>query len=97
MTKRWSARYKMAVLEYAKGIGCNAKSYREFDVQHSTFYSWKKAFERDGAKGLIPKKPVAKSHPRQLAPEIVEKVIHLRKTYHFGPQRSLVSGSVSRS
>ena len=87
MGKRWSARYKMAVLEYAKGIGSDAKSYREFDVPRATFYSWRKAFEREGPKGLIRKKPIAKSHPRQVPPEIVEKVIHLRKTYHFGPQR----------
>jgi transposase InsO family protein len=30
---------------------------------------------------------VAVSHPRQLAPEAVEKVLHLRRTYHLGPQR----------
>ena len=87
MGKRWSTQYKTVVLEYAKGIGCDAKSYREFDVPRATFYSWRKAFEREGPKGLIRKKPVAKSHPRQLSPEIVEKVVHLRKTYHFGPQR----------
>jgi transposase InsO family protein len=87
MAKRWSARYKMAVLEYAKGIGSDAKSYREFEVSRSTFYSWRKVFEREGPRGLIPKKPVAKSHPRKLSPELVEKIIHLRTTYHFGPQR----------
>jgi len=36
---------------------------------------------------LIRKKPIARSHPKQIPPEIVEKILHLRRTYHLGPQR----------
>jgi transposase InsO family protein len=87
MGKRRSPRYKRVVLEVAEGLGSDIKSYRDFDVPRSTFYEWKKAFGREGAAGLIPKKPVAKSHPRQLSPDAVEKIIELRKTYHLGPER----------
>jgi len=48
---------------------------------------WKKAFELEGAKGLRRKKPIARSHPRQIPPEYVEKILHLRATYHLGPDR----------
>jgi hypothetical protein len=41
----------------------------------------------EGKAGLVRKKPIAKSHPRQLPPEVVDKILHLRRTYHLGPQR----------
>ena len=33
------------------------------------------------------KKPIARNHPRQIPREFVEKILHLRTTYHLGPQR----------
>lgn len=87
MGRKWKVVYKKLVLEYADLIGSDAKSYREFDVPRSTFYEWKKAFKEEGVAGLIRKKPIAKSHPRQLSPEVVEKILHLRRNYHMGPQR----------
>ncbi len=87
MGRRWSVRYKKLVLDYAEGIGSDVKSYRDFDVPKSTFYEWKKAFKGEGAVGLIPKKPIAKHHPRQLSSEVIEKILYLRSKYHFGPQR----------
>jgi len=69
MGRRWSVKYNRLVLDYAEEIGSDAKSYREFDVPKSTFYEWKKIFKENGAAGLIPKKPIAKSHPRQLSSE----------------------------
>jgi len=87
MGHRWSVRYKKVVLEVAEALGSDVKSYRDFDVPRSTFYEWKKAYKKDGAAGLIPQKPIAKSHPRQLNPEVVEKILYLRQHYHFGPER----------
>lgn len=80
-------RRKKIVLAFARNIGSDAKSYRYFEVPRSTFYRWKRAFEKEGEAGLVRKRPVARSHPRQLSPEVVEKVLHLRRTYHLGPQR----------
>jgi transposase InsO family protein len=87
MGKRWATQCKRLALEYAELSGSDAKSYRWLEVPKSTFYQWKKAYAVAGDAGLIPKRPVAKSHPRQLPSEVVEQVIHLRQTYHFGPQR----------
>ena len=80
-------RFKLVVLEYAMLIGNAAKACREFEVNRSTFYKWKKAFDQEGRPGLIRKKPIAHSHPRQLSCEAVEKIIDLRRIYHLGPQR----------
>jgi transposase-like protein len=60
---------------------------REFGIPRSTFYRWKAAYEKGGKEGLFRKKPVAKSHPRQIPADYVEKILHLRTQYHLGPQR----------
>ncbi|NIO27864.1 MAG: IS481 family transposase [Candidatus Latescibacteria bacterium] len=80
-------RRKMFIVLYARDARNIRKACQEAGVPRSTFYRWKKAFEKDGVEGLMRKKPIAKSHPRQLPPEVVEKILHLRHTYHLGPQR----------
>jgi transposase len=77
----------MAGLRYAKGIGNVLEACQDFGVPRSSFYRWKRAYEQDGIEGLTRKKPVARSHPRQIPPEYVEKILHLRTEYHLGPQR----------
>ena len=41
-------RFKLAVLDYAQGIGSLTKVCREFEVPSSTFYEWKKSFNKEG-------------------------------------------------
>ena len=41
------------VIEYARLCGNAAKACREFNVNISSFYVWKKAFELGGMGGLI--------------------------------------------
>ena len=65
------------------------KTCRHFGIPRSLFYVWRAAFERDGEAGLVNKRPVAHSHPRTTRPEVVEQVLHLRRTYHLGPKRSV--------
>lgn len=81
------ARRRFIVLEFALKSGNIAKECREFEVPRSSFYRWKKAYEAGGKDALLRKRPVAKRHPRQIPPEYVEKILHLRSTYHLGPQR----------
>lgn len=85
--KVYSVRLKRLVLELAEALGNTSKVCREWDVTRSTFYLWKKAYAKEGVTGLIPKKPIAKSHPKQLSKEVVEKILHLRRIYHLGPDR----------
>lgn len=80
-------RRKMFIVLYAKDARNIRKACQEFGVPRSSFYRWKKSYEKEGVEGLIRKKPIAKSHPRQLPPEVVEKILYLRRTYHLGPQR----------
>ena len=64
-----------------------AELCRKYGSSQDTYYRWKKAYEIGGRDALLRKRPVAKSHPRQIPPEYVEKILHLRSTYHLGPQR----------
>ena len=82
-----TVKVKKLVLELAEGLGNTARVCREYRVPRSTFYRRKEAYAKHGEAGLVRKKPIAKSHPRQLPPEVVEKILHLRQTYHFGPER----------
>src|SRR5258708_37079398 len=67
-----SIRVKLTVLEYAKYFGAT-EACREFNVPRSSFYRWKQTYEQEGQAGLFRKKPIAYSHPRKTAPEVVEK------------------------
>ena len=80
-------RRKRQVLEYAVRIRNIRKTCRHFGIPRSLFYVWRAAFERDGEAGLVNRRPVARSHPRTTRPEVVEQVLHVRRTYHLGPQR----------
>jgi len=80
-------RKKKAVLEYASLCGTDARPNRYFQVPRSTFCRWKKAYAEEDDAGLIRKKSVARSHPRPVPLDVVEKILYLRQTYHLGPDR----------
>ena len=80
-------RKKLLVLEYARGIGNNAKACRDFNIPDSSFYEWKKAYEKEGKAGLRRKKPVAYSHPKKIPIQVAEKILQIRRAYQLGPER----------
>lgn len=78
---------KLKALEFAKNVG-NAKSaYETFGIKKSTFYKWKRAFDKDGRNGLIRKKPIANNFPNQIRADVVERVLSLRKEHKLGTWR----------
>ena len=78
---------KVQVLKYAKERGKNKEAYEFFGIKKSTFYKRKKEYEKQGEKGLLRKKPIAYNFPNQIKPEIVEKVLELRKEHKLGTWR----------
>ena len=84
---RGEAYGKKRVLDHAVRIGNVRKTCRYFGVARSGVYVWKKAYETHGDEGLINKKPCPYNPRLRTPPEIVEKVLHLRRTYHLGPIR----------
>jgi transposase InsO family protein len=80
---------KLKIIDYADRIGNVSKACRYFGVSRENFYSWKRAYEKFGVEGLINKKPglIPGTCPWRIQGETEEKILYLRKTYHFGPQR----------
>ena len=78
---------KRRVIEYAEQIGNARKACRYYGVARSTFYLWRARYRELGNEGLSNHRCVAHNHPNKTPAEVVEKVLHLRRTYHMGPLR----------
>jgi transposase len=79
---------KLRVLRHAEQIGDVSRTCRYFGIGRASFYRWKAAFQRQGEIGLANRKTVPKNPANRTAPEIVEKVLHLRQTYHLAAHRN---------
>jgi len=59
------------------------KACKELGIPRSSFYDWKKAYDKEGKDGLIRHKPVAKSLHRKLKQHVIDKIVYLRNTYQL--------------
>jgi transposase-like protein len=73
-------RRKKRILDHAEMTGNVSRTCRYFGIGRATFYRWRQALKEGGEAGLVNGRPIAKRHPNQTPPEIVEKVLHLRRT-----------------
>ncbi len=60
---------------------------RYFGIGRSSFYRWRDAYQKHGEAGLKNDKSIPKNPANQTPPEIVEKILYLRRKYHLGPIR----------
>ncbi|MGC3936167.1 IS481 family transposase [Roseobacter sp. EG26] len=78
---------KLRVLQHAEKIGNARKACRYFGVGRSSFYRWREAYQKHGESGLKNAKSIPKNLANHTPPEIVEKILYLRRKYHLGPIR----------
>ena len=78
---------KLRILRYAEEIGHVAKACRYFSIGRSSFYRWQQAYAEGGEARLVNAPTIPKWHANRTPPECEEKVIYLRRQYHFGPMR----------
>ena len=78
---------KKRILEYAERVGNINKTCRTFGVARSTFYLWRDRYRELGEEGLRSRRRGPHNHPNKTPDEVVEKILHLRRTYHMGPIR----------
>lgn len=78
---------KLRVLSYGQQIRNVSKTCRYFGIARQTYYEWKQAYAERGEEGLVNKKPCPENPTLRTPPEIEEKILYLRKTYHLGQQR----------
>jgi len=78
---------KKRILAHAAAIGNVSKTCRYFGISREIFYRWKRAYEAEGESALINSKPCPQNPTQRVPKPIEEKVLYLRRTYHFGPLR----------
>jgi transposase len=78
---------KKQIIQYAERIGNVKKAFRYFGVVRSTFYLWRDRYRAFGGEGLKSRRCGPHNHPNKTPDEVVEKILHLRRTYHMGPIR----------
>ncbi len=78
---------KTRILEYSERVGNINKTCRYFGVARSTFYLWRDRYRELGEEGLRSRRCGPHNHPNKTPDEVVEKILHLRRTYHMGPIR----------
>ena len=78
---------KLKFLNHAEQNGNITKTCRYFGISRETFYKWKRAYVKKGNLGLISNKPCPQNLKLRIPREIEEKILYLRRTYHFGQQR----------
>jgi len=78
-------RHRLAVLRHAEEVSGNvAAACRYCGISRQCFYNWRRRYDeeslRDGS---------SRPHhsPTVTDPELIAKVIHLRRSHHFGPGR----------
>jgi transposase len=79
-------RRKLNVLEYVRERGNVAKACWYFGISRQCYYNWLHAYEHRGEAGLIDSRPCSENHKLRTPKPVETKIIHLRTTYHFGPQ-----------
>jgi len=80
-------RRKLNCLRFAQERGSNVLACRKFGVSKSSFYRWKANYREKGEAGLINSRPCPENPALRTPVKIAEKILHLRRRYHFGPDR----------
>jgi len=76
------------VLRHAEEVsGSVAATCRYYGITRTCFYKWRKRYEAEGFEGLRDRSSVPHRSPNATAPEVIEKILWLRRQYHFGPHK----------
>lgn len=75
---------KLAVLDHVKTNGNISQTCRYFGISREAYYKWKRSYERYGEDGLVNGKPCPSNPRLRVAPAIEDKILYLRRKYHFG-------------
>ena len=64
-----------------------AATCRYYGISRQCYYGWLRRYEADGLEGLKDRSQRPHHSPRATQAEVVEKIVWLRKHYHFGPAK----------
>ena len=82
------AQRRLAVLRHVEeDIGNVAATCRYYGISRECYYRWLRRYEADGLEGLKDRSHRPHHSPNITQAEVIEKIIWLRKHYHFGPDK----------
>ena len=82
------AKRRLAVLQHAEEVSGNvAATCRYYGISRTVFYRWRRRYEDEGLDGLKDRSSAPMHCPTVTPPDVVGKIIHLRRHYHFGPMK----------
>nr|WP_324199152.1 helix-turn-helix domain-containing protein [Nocardia amamiensis] len=70
-----------------RSTGNVAMTCRYFGISRPTYYTWLRRYETEGVDGLRDRSRRPRTSPTATRAEVIEKRIHLRQHYHFGPDK----------
>ncbi len=83
-----SAQTRLAWFRHVEEVTRNvAKTCRYYGISRTCYYRWYRRYQELGAEGLKDRSARPNASPRATARDVVEKVLYLRQSYHFGPAR----------
>jgi transposase InsO family protein len=91
MTERELARAaarRLAIIRHAQEVTGNvALTCRYYGISRHTYYLWLRRYEEYGIEGLRDRSRPPLRSPNATTGEVIGKIVYLRKTYHFGPEK----------
>ena len=91
MTDRERARLasrRLAIIRHAREVSGNvSQTCRYYGITRQSYYVWLRRYLEKGVPGLADRSRRPHRSPQATSTEIVGKIVHLRQTYQFGPQK----------
>jgi transposase len=81
-----AAARRLAIIRHAEEVTGNVALTCRYDgISRTLYYTWRRRYEELGVDGLRPRSRRPHTSPNATSGEVIGKIVHLRKTYHFGP------------
>jgi transposase len=82
------AKRRLAIIRHVEEVTGNvALTRRYYGISRQAYYIWYRRYLAEGIDGLRTRSRAPKTSPNATHVEVVEKIIYLRKSYHFGPEK----------
>jgi transposase InsO family protein len=79
---------RLAIIRHAQEVTGNVSmTCRYFGITRQAFYKWLRRYEEQGLEGLRDRSRRPHVIPNATKPEVVGKIVYLRRNYHFGPHK----------
>ncbi|MGA7912052.1 MAG: IS481 family transposase [Candidatus Dormiibacterota bacterium] len=83
-----NAAKRLAIIRHAQEVTRNVSlTCRYYGITRQCYYIWLRRYEELGVDGLRDRSSRPHLSPRTTKQEVVAKIVHLRRYYHFGPHR----------